>query len=50
MYYLFTEAGHTPIIVYTKDKHGRAAKEVLARAREKVSYVSKELNLYTQII
>ena len=32
MYYLFTASGHTPIIIYTKDKQGETAKEVLIRA------------------
>ena len=34
MYYLFTASGHTPIIIYTKDKQGKTAKEVLIRAQK----------------
>ena len=47
MYYLFTESGHTPIIIYTKDKRGKTAKEVLARAQKKIDYVSEGLSFYT---
>lgn len=47
MYYLFTASGHTPIIIYTKDKRGETAKEVLIRAQKKIDYVSEELSLYT---
>ena len=47
MYYLFTKSGHTPIIIYTKDKRVETAKEVLIRAQKKIGYVSEELSLYT---
>ena len=47
MYYLFTASCHTPIIIYTKDKQGKTAKEVLIRAQKKIDYVSEELSLYT---
>ena len=46
MYYLFTASCHTPIIIYTKDKQGKTAKEVLIRAQKKTDYVSEELSLY----
>ena len=47
MYYLFTVSCHTPIIIYTKDKQGKNAKEALIRAQKKIDYVSEELSFYT---
>ena len=44
MYYLFTESGHTPIIVYTSGKE-EDARKIHKWAAENVDYVSEELRI-----
>lgn len=47
MYYLFTESGHTPIIVYTSGSREDAIK-VQEWAAKNVDYVSEGLEIFAQ--
>lgn len=47
MYYLFTESGHTPIIVYTSGNKEDAIK-VQKWAAKNVDYVSEGLQIFMQ--
>lgn len=47
MYYLFTESGHTPIIVYTSGKE-EDAKKIHKWVAKNIDYVSEGLRILAQ--